>query len=174
MIWSSIELLLSASEQMVHGVAKNDTIDEYLKIGQHGFRWCSINAINIHDPIPFNVPVSEYRGAVGEHVLNHQTYKNDSVLSHNSIRIEKLNLSLALLEIEADDEAKELHLQERFRMIDDAGILHHVQLVDLTEPLLIKEVLVDTTDEPAFKPFLDVLLFTKPSLTSIMSFSLNA
>lgn len=62
-----------------------------------------------------------------------------------------------VLNDEGEDEDGDLHLYEHFLVVDDAEVLHHVQRVELLEPLLVKLLLCDVANDASLDPTRDLL-----------------
>ena len=68
-----------------------------------------------------------------------------------------------LVDVDADG-GEDLRFDDGLRVVDDAGVLHHVEGVDFFDPLLFEHLLCDWSDDCLFDPldgvpFLDEVLF---------------
>lgn len=83
------------------------------------------------------------------------------ILSLTAHSVAEVVLPLAI-QNEADDQTEDLHLQKRLCMINDAGILHHIECISLIGPLIVKHLLGDISYHVLLQPFSWIIFIITP------------
>ena len=130
-----MKAFIRETHQVFYNIAEQPEVSKNLNDLKYKLSLCSVNAKMIGFSVHLNIMLSIKTGYVRIDVFNHKERQDKfmiDIILNDSVWRE------LPVEINNSHQAKQLHFNDRFYMLNYIFILHHVQLVNFIIPLIIK------------------------------------